>query len=351
MNKNCDHTQLSSEFPPASESGLFGLESSQEDSKVCIIPVPWDATASYGKGASLSSEGIVKASHQLDLFDLSYGSPYKQGIHMLRASADIKALNEETSKIVSSSREKVDSSQSCEEETHQVNAKSLEVNKIVYDTSLKLLEAQKLVGVLGGDHSSPFGLIRALSSVHENFGILHIDAHFDLRRAYEGFEHSHASIMFNVLEHFKQVSNIVHVGIRDFCEDEKSYSMKNSKRSKAFYDFDIFSSKASGTCYKDIARSIVDSLPEKVYVSFDIDGLNPMFCPGTGTPVPGGLDFNEAIFILEYLAKSGKKVIGFDLCEVANPLNSNEWDFNVGARILYKLCGTMLYSNQESNLQ
>ena len=104
--------------------------------------------------------------------------------------------------------------------------------------------------------------------------------------------------------------------------------------------------KAEGNTFKSIAASIVATLPENVYVSFDIDGLDPSYCPSTGTPVPGGLSFDEAVFILEELAQSGRRVVGFDLTEVAPGPDGSEWDANVGARLLYKLCGCLLRSQK-----
>jgi agmatinase len=192
------------------------------------------------------------------------------------------------------------------------------------------------VAVVGGEHSAPFGLLQALNEKYDDFGILHIDAHADLRRAYEGFTYSHASIMYNVLEQLRHVTKIVQVGVRDYCAEEAAL-MAADVRLVPFTDAALQEASFNGLPWAQQCRDIVAALPEKVYVSFDIDGLTPDNCPHTGTPVPGGLTYNQAVFLLKAVAQSGKKIIGFDLCEVA-PSGHDEWDANVGARVLFKLC-------------
>lgn len=101
----------------------------------------------------------------------------------------------------------------------------------------------------------------------------------------------------------------------------------------------LSASKFAGESWHSLCERIVARLPQQVYVSFDIDGLAPQYCPHTGTPVPGGLTFDEAVYLLSRVAASGRRIVGFDLCEVAPaPSGEDEWDANVGARMLYKLC-------------
>src|SRR5690606_19124611 len=109
----------------------------------------------------------------------------------------------------------------------------------VYESSLALLKQGKKVGLIGGDHSTPLGFIKALAAVHGSFGVLQIDAHADLRKAYEGFTYSHASIMYNVLEMIPEVSKLVQVGIRDYCEEEKLYIDQNPERIRTWFDQEI----------------------------------------------------------------------------------------------------------------
>ena len=346
MTKSSPATQIFAEgMPPANDAGLFGLTDTYESADLVILPVPWDATASYGKGTANSAQGIVKASHQLDLVDLKFGKPYERGIFLLDSDPEISEYNAAATKDVETIRNNEEGALDLPSLVGGVNGYSDKVNSKIEYASKTHLKNNKLVAVLGGDHSSPFGLIKALAETHSDFGILHIDAHFDLRKAYEGFNYSHASIMYNVLHALPQVSSLVQVGIRDFCTFEREESLRQEERVSVFYDSLMLARKFEGQTFKDLAHEIVAKLPNKVYISFDIDGLNPTYCPGTGTPVPGGLDYNEAMYLLEVLAFSGKTIIGFDLCEVASQTQPSEWDFNVGARVLYKLCGALFASS------
>ncbi|MCB0357839.1 MAG: agmatinase family protein, partial [Bdellovibrionales bacterium] len=221
-----------------------------------------------------------------------------------------------------------------------VNEECHKMVEYIHYTAQDYLQQDKLVGVIGGDHSSPLGLIKALSEKYAGeFGILHIDAHADLRQAYQGFEHSHASIMYNVLQLPQAPQRLVQVGIRDFCVEEKKL-IDNDERITTYFAPQIFSQHYQGKTWQQQCEEIVQQLPQKVYISFDIDGLDPLYCPNTGTPVPGGLSFSHVEHLLRVLKRSQKQIIGFDLCEVApDPQGLDEWDGNVGARILYKLCG------------
>ena len=119
------------------------------------------------------------------------------------------------------------------------------------------------------------------------------------------------------MERLPRITRLVQVAIRDYSRDEVTYSRALGDRTRCFYGRDLFRAKASGRPFDEMAKSIVGALPDKVYVSFDIDGLDPACCPSTGTPVPGGLSFDEAAHLLGLLADSGREIVGFDLCEVA----------------------------------
>ena len=202
------------------------------------------------------------------------------------------------------------------------------------------------MALLGGDHSTPLGLLQALAEKHPQFGILQIDAHFDLRKAFEGFTHSHASIMYNALD-LPQVHKLVQVGIRDYCQEEVDVVAQYPGRIHCFYDRDLRRSVLHGENWWTICKRIVHSLPKEVYISFDIDGLDPSLCPNTGTPVPGGLQWEEVLMLLETIVESGRKIIGFDLVEVSGA-TENEWDAIIGARMLFKLCNLTMASQNVS---
>ncbi len=225
----------------------------------------------------------------------------------------------------------------------RVNDGCAAMNAAVEEQASRWLAEGKLVGLVGGDHSTPYGVIRAIAERHEGAGILHIDAHCDLRERYEGFEFSHASIMHNVLRDFPQVARIVEVGVRDFCDAEYRRA-QSDPRIEMFDDRRLAEAAFEGISWAEQCRRIVECLPREVYVSFDIDGLSPDCCPHTGTPVPGGLTFREACFLLESVVRSGRRIVGFDLVEVV-PKYEERMDEIVGARMLYKLCGLTLKSN------
>ena len=184
--------------------------------------------------------------------------------------------------------------------------------------------------------------MQALAERHESFAILQIDAHADLRDAYEGFKHSHASIMTNALT-IPNMERLVQVGIRDFSEGEFKKTTEPGERVVMFTDHAIKRSLFEGLTWKELSGNIIQYLPEKVYISFDIDGLQPWLCPNTGTPVPGGFLLEEVTYLFEKLVESGRQIIGFDLVEVSP--GEDEWDGNVGARVLYKLCLLAAKSN------
>jgi agmatinase len=210
----------------------------------------------------------------------------------------------------------------------------------VYEQTKELLDKNKLVGVVGGDHSTPFGFFKAIAEKHSDFGILQIDAHCDLREEYECFKYSHASIMYNALTEIPQLTRLVQVGIRDYSPAEYDYIKNSNNRVITYFDKDIKERIFEGASWKQIADEIVNNLPQKFYISFDIDGLDPKLCPNTGTPVQGGFETEQIFYLFKKVLQSGRKLIGFDLNEVG--ISPNEWDENVGARVLFKLCNLMV---------
>ncbi|MCC6669964.1 MAG: agmatinase family protein [Planctomycetes bacterium] len=326
----------------APESGIFGLPHSREEARLVLVPVPFDATTSYGGGAAEGPEAILAASHQVDLFDLQTGRPYEQGIHLLPERHGLRELSRRARALALPILERGGAGPGDGAAVAEVDAAGRRVNEVLEATVEELLARGKLVGVVGGDHSVPFGAIRTLARHHPGLGILHVDAHADLRHAFEGFAWSHASIMDNVLREVPEVARIVQVGVRDFCEEELAAIQESAGRVITHFDLDWQRRLLQGERWLDLAREAVGALPREVYVSFDIDGLDPALCPNTGTPVPGGLGFAQAALLLDEVMRSGRRIVGFDLNEVAPGADGDEWDANVGARVLYKLCGFAL---------
>lgn len=327
--------------PAGAESGIYGLPFAPEHSKVVIVPVPFEATTSYGGGTSKGPAAVLEASKQVDLFDQETGRPYAAGIAMLDIPKKVARWNAEARKIAAVVIEKggvVD--RRTKAAADKVNAYGERVNEWVYGQTRELIGAGKMPVILGGDHSVPFGSIRAYAESHPGLGILHLDAHADLRDAYEGFTWSHASIFNNVMRKIEPVGKLVQVGVRDLGQAERAMIDESRGRIVTFYDADLAARKDEGTPFARLADEIVAALPHDVYLSWDIDGLDPTLCPGTGTPVPGGLSWNEALGLLRAIRRSGKRIVGLDLCEVSP--GETEWDANVGARLLYKMIGFAL---------
>lgn len=327
---------------------FFGLPFTPAEAALVLLSVPWDVTVSYGAGTALAPDALIGASTQLDLYDAAAPGAWRAGI----ATDDIDAAIEECSvRLRSDARKVIDHLEgggSLEDDyvmrkICRVNEGSLEMNERVRAQAARWLYQGKLVGLVGGDHSTPYGLIAALADRTSGFGILQLDAHCDLRDTYEGFAFSHASIMHNVLRDFPQVSHLVQVGVRDYCDTEAQRAATDP-RITLFDDRMLRRALYAGQTWAAQCARIVEALPAEVYVSFDVDALTIEHCPHTGTPVPGGLTFDEAAYLLECVVHSGRRIIGFDLVEVV-PSQEDRTDAIVGARLLYKLCGLTLKSN------
>lgn len=328
-------------------SGIFGLPFTREQSRIVIIPVPFDATTSYGGGTSAGPAAIFNASAQVDLHDHQFGAVYQHGIFMEPISRSIAATSKRARKLAKPIIERGGATPRDKAGVRKVNDAGFEVAEFAYDRARAALDEGRIPGLLGGDHSTPFGAIWAAADHvaqlkgNKGLGILQVDAHMDLRDAFEGFAWSHASIMHNVMWLLPRVSRLVQVGIRDYGAGEREASRRSKGRIVTHYDHDWSRRMDAGTKFEALCKAALKPLPRHVWVSFDIDGLDPALCPHTGTPVPGGFSFARACVLLELLVRSGRTIIGFDLNEVCPGPNPREpeWDANVGARLLYKLCG------------
>ncbi|MGP8214361.1 MAG: agmatinase family protein [Bacteroidia bacterium] len=335
---------------PAAADTLFGLPYTVEEAKVVVLPVPWDVTVSYQSGAAKGPEAILNASVQVDLFDEKVPEAWKIGIAMESMPAKwikkSKKLRPKAEYYIDKfTAHKADNKKS-QEILKEINTECGDLMKWVKEKSLSHLKKNKIVALIGGDHSTPLGLMQAVSEHVGSFGILHIDAHCDLRNAYEGFTYSHASIMYNALK-IKNLERLVQVGIRDYSEGENKIIQNSKGKVKLFSDKGLKENIFHGASWHEITQRIISTLPKHVYISFDIDGLDPKLCPNTGTPVPGGLQFWEAIYLIEMVVESGRQIIAFDINEVAP--GKDEWDANVGARLLYKMSNLAAISNSAKN--
>ncbi|MEN9523283.1 MAG: hypothetical protein RL065_1660, partial [Bacteroidota bacterium] len=326
----------------AAGNNIFGLPFNENNAQLVLVPIPWEVTVSYSSGTANGPKAIFDASMQVDLYDAIMPNAWQKGIFMQDENKALAKKSKAHRGLVEKYIDSLQHGKTNLSTQKKVNAVCVEMINEVEKTTSKLLDKNKLVGLVGGDHSTPLGFLTALAKRHNEFGILQIDAHCDLRNAYEGFAFSHASIMYNALK-IPNISKLVQVGIRDYCEEEMTFINSNKKRVSTFFDKNIKHDLYDGKSWKTVCEKIIDSLPDKVYISFDIDGLDPKLCPNTGTPVAGGLEFEQAVYLMEMLINKNKQIIGFDLNEVAP--GKDEWDANVGARMLFKMCHLILKSN------
>ena len=326
---------------------LFGLPFTPEEAQVVVVPVPWEVTVSYRAGTANGPAAIREASLQVDLYDSEIPDAWKLGLAMEEADEAIVSASQQLRPLAAEYIGWLEEGQpeagrkKFEGVPAQVTAAGDVMRESLKAKTGALLDAGKSVVLLGGDHSTPLGYMQALAERHESFGILQFDAHCDLRPAYEGFKYSHASIMHNALE-IPQVKKLVQVGIRDFCQQEAELIEHSNGRVALFSQRFLSDEKFAKKSWKKVCGKIIAQLPKKVYLSFDIDGLDPKLCPGTGTPVPGGLEFEEATYLLRTLVREGIEIIGCDLNEVAP--GDTEWNAIVGSRLLYQLCNWMAVS-------
>ncbi len=275
--------------------------SAPEKAKFHIIPVPFEHSVSYGTGTAKGPMALLEASEQLELYDAYTNSyPASKGIH---TKAPIKAKKPE--KMV--------------EQLEKSTKESIEHKAIPI--------------IIGGEHSVSFGAFKALKEKYGSFGIIHIDAHADLRHAYEDSIYSHASVMKRAIELDLVLAQF---GTRAYCQEEKEIRKKHNITAYDAHEFMNPASFIPSSCKKafDI---LPKDFPKNVYISFDVDGLDPSIIPHTGTPVPGGLQWYQSLELIKHCVK-GRKIIGFDVVELAPTKNSQVSDF-ASANLVYKIMG------------
>lgn len=273
---------------PYNFGGLEKKFSSYKNSKIVILPVPFDKTTTWLKGSDNGPRAIIEASRNMELYDIPTNSEvYKKGIFTDKA---IKARNPRAM-----------------------------VNK-VYARTKKFLQDKKFVVTLGGEHSVSVGATKAYAEKFSNLSILHLDAHSDRRDSYEGSIYSHASAMARAQE---MVKNIISVGVRSMDSSE----LKNIQKDKIFFAEDIAGKK-------DWVGKAINKLTENVYITIDLDVFDPGIMPSTGTPEPGGLSWHQVVELLAAVAKN-KDIVGFDVVELC-PSSNKAPDF-LAAKLIYRL--------------
>lgn len=305
------------------ETGLFGLPFSVNDASLVIVPVPWDIACSQGAGTAAAPELIRAASGHVELHDVVLGNIYERGIAMAAVSPELIAMIEQIDALDTSDKAVIPAlDRECEK-----------MNHIVKSCVSAELIAGRTTGLLGGDHSVSFGSIAAHCELFPEMGILQIDAHADLRPSLDGMKWSHASVMHHVMEELSPLS-LTQFGVRGICSVERAYQKMNQSI-QMVTSHELQQQLASGQAWLGLCDQIIATLPKELYLSLDIDGLDPACCPNTGTPVPGGLSFTQVTLLLQRIVESGRVIRGFDLVEVGG----NNRDALIAAHLLYFLCG------------
>ncbi len=335
-----------------SNANIFGLPFTYEESDLILIPAPVDLTCSYRAGTSNGPQAIFEASPQIDFGHPELSEIWKRGIWMDASNAEMIALNKEGRKHAKRHIDKLENGYSDGDLAALTEANKFhqKLQVMLEEACLKALNNNKIIGLIGGEHSCTLPALKAISTLKQPFGLVQFDAHLDLRSAYEGFKFSHASIIENSLQ-IDEISGVYSIGIRDYSSEEMKKAKSLGKRHFILSDRELSHSKfMEKQLWYSMVMDFVKSLPQDVYITFDIDVLSPEFCPNTGTPVPGGLSYNEIEFILYNIYKAGKRILGFDLVEVNPGRGFKEksdfysWDAVVGMRILYLLSGYTLLS-------
>lgn len=331
-------------------NNIFGLPFSVAESEIVIIPVPWEVTVSNFGGTAKGPSNVLENSYQIDFFDPVNPEGWKKGFAMEPIDLQWVKRNNDIREVSQSYIKSLDDGQdpgtnaSLAAMQQQINDACEALCQSIESKALKYLHINQTPIILGGDHSVPLGLIRALAKKMPGFGILQIDAHADLRNQYQGLWHSHASIMHNALA-IKGVEKLVQVGIRELCPEEQNYIANNPDKITTHYDHAVRQRIFEGESWAALCREIVSDLPQCVYLSFDVDGLEPALCPGTGTPLPGGLSYQEAMYLLKTVVESGRSIIGADLVETGQ----GSIDGIVSSRLLFRIAGLVQFSRKQTS--
>jgi agmatinase len=273
-----------------------------ETAKVVLLPVPYDGTSTFVKGADKGPQAIIDASDSIELYDIEEDTAiYTQGIHTASPIAE--------------------------------NSSPEKMTQAVCERVKSYLIDNKLVGLLGGEHSVSFGAIKATVEKHPDLTVLQLDAHADLREKYQGSAYNHACVMRRTQE----IAKVVQVGIRNVCEEERQFIVPEN----IFYAHKIR--------YNDVwMQNAIDRMGENVYLTVDLDCFDPSVLPSTGTPLPGGMTWWQ---VLDFVSEVNKQrnIVGFDVVELC-PNPADKSSDVLAAVLIYKIITKILKKRLENEL-
>lgn len=309
------------------------------DPAVRFVAVPYDATVSYGGGTAGGPGNVLAASRQLDVCIPGLEAPWRLGFawEELRCASLARAgeLRLVGARAVAAAEGGRAPSR---DDVAALDHAGDEIARALATAVAGALDRGEFPVVVGGEHAVALGAYRACAA-RGPFGILQIDAHMDLRPAYEGLRHSHASVMHNALLE-PGLERLTQVAVRDYAPVERDRARREGDRVRVVLDDDLQRDLLDGRPFGGLAREIVAGLPSRAWVSLDVDGLAPALCAHTGTPVPGGLGFAQADRLLAELADSGREVLGLDVVEVAGA--PHEFEGAVAARLAYRFAARVV---------
>ncbi len=332
----------------------FGIPLAPEDAALVLLSAPWDATASLRSGSSYAPDAIIEASRYVDFYEPLAPNSWLKGIatapidysiqdlsHRLRPDAErVIKLHDELGMSVLDNL-------MYERRLRRVNEGSVEINNNIYSQASHWFDKGKIVGLVGGDQSVTYGMVKAVGCKYDGVGLVHIDSRCDMHEAYQGFDFSHASTMYNILRDVPQVKKFVSVGVQEFSPIEWERATSDS-RVKMFTAQDMWREQFEGTTWAKIVNDIINELPENVYLALDIDGLTGECSPNKSRIMTGGMSFHQVVYLMDRIIASGRRIVGFDITEVS-PNMDNKADMRLVARLLFKMCSIALKSVDNNN--
>jgi len=270
-------------------AGIPETYAGRDKAKIVLIPVPYDGTSTWQKGADKGPKAFLEASENMELYDIETNSEvYKEGVYLAEAISK--------------------------------NSSPEAMVEAVHETTKKFIKKNKFVTIIGGEHSVSIGTIRAFNECFNNLTVLHIDAHADLRKEYEGSTYNHACAVYEA----SQTTNLIQVGIRSMDVIEKTIADND----KTFFAHSMVTDDYW-------MENAIDQMTNNVFITFDLDVFDPSIMPSTGTPEPGGLLWYETLDFLKQVFEE-KNVVGFDIVELCpNPYDKSS-DF-LAAKLYYKM--------------
>lgn len=316
----------------------FGENTSPADADLVIVSAPWSVTSDYGRGATYTPDAVIDASVDSNLYDVESGFSAEGRVATAVINYNIQESSEHLGRDAERVANRAFDGVTLEYATRKVkhiNEGFADMHASVYKQTKHWVSEGKTVAVVGGDHSVSFGAIKAVAEHYKEVGVLFIDAHADFACNDKVFPYTHRSIARNIVEEIPSVSRLVEVGVRDIDKSEME-ALLAAEKVELFLAEKVAGKRFEGESWGNICREIVDKLPQKVYVSLDIDALKIEFCTHTNMPVPGGMTFDEVVYLVNCVVKSGRQIVGFDITEVVSNID-DKMDAIVAVRLLTKM--------------